>query len=328
MIKFIYLLEFMYIKKNGGKKMKFISRLFTVAMILSLAILTVGCGTSNSGEDIISAKQALELLRKENVVIAAAQVDQTDIYANEHVNGAVKINLSDVVISEPVVNMLAPKEKIEKLMGKLGISNNTTVILYDDNNNMDAARVWWTLKVYGHENVKVVSGGLAALKKAEAEITSEVPVIKTVEYVAKDKNNDMIAGIDEVKALATNPDKDTILLDTRSQEEYDAGTIPGSVLLDYINNNYSDGTYKSVENTKIQYIEMNIKPKNNVIMYCKTSIRGAQTYLALYNAGYRNLKLYDGAWVEWSSKGSLPIQKADTSEDSTTPAPTDTQDAS
>jgi thiosulfate/3-mercaptopyruvate sulfurtransferase len=310
--------------------MKSISRLFSVAMILSLAILTVGCGISKSGQEIISAKQALELLRKDNVVIATAQVPDTAVYDKEHVKGAVKIDLSDVVISDPVVNMLAPKEQIEKVMSKLGISNNTTVILYDSNNNMDAARVWWTLKVYGHENVKVVSGGLSALKKAGAEMTSEVAKIKTAKYVAKDKNNDMIAGIDEVKAQVTSPDKNTILLDTRSQKEYDEGTIPGSVLLEYINNDYSDGTYKPVEVIKIQYIENNIKSKNNIMIYCKTSVRGAQTYLALYNAGYRNLKLYDGAWVEWSSKGALPIQKPDAVEKSSTPkaSPADTQDAS
>ncbi|MGH4117856.1 sulfurtransferase [Clostridium sp.] len=307
--------------------MKSILKLFSVAIILSLAILTVGCGASKSGNEIISAKQALDLVKKDNVVLVGVQKPETTLYDDEHVKGAVKIDLSDVIINEPVVNMLAPKEQIEKVMGKQGISNNTTVVIYDTNNNMDAARVWWTLKVYGHENVKVVSGGLAALEKAGAEITSEMPEIVTAEYVAKDKKEDMIAGLDEVKAQAKSPDKNTILLDTRSKEEYVAGTIPGSVLLEYINNNYSDGTYKPVEVIKIQYIENNIKSKNNVIMYCKTSIRGAQTYLALYNAGYRNLKLYDGAWAEWSSKGALPVQKPETNENST-PAPTGTQDAS
>lgn len=310
--------------------MKLFTRIFSVGMLLSVAILAVGC-SSNSGHQAISAVQALKLLNSDNVVIAAAEVPDTAVYDKEHVKNAVKIDLSDVVINEPVANMLAPKEQIEKVMGGLGISNNTTVILYDANNNMDAARVWWTLKVYGHENVKVVSGGLSALKKAGAEITSDVPEIKTAKYVAKEKNNDMIATIDQVKAQVTSPDKNTILLDTRSQKEYAEGTIPGSVLFDYINNNYSDGTYKPVEVMKIQYIDKNIKAKNDIIMYCKTSIRGAQTYLALYDAGYRNLKLYDGAWVEWSSQGALPVQKAEGAENSKTPVaapPADTQDAS
>lgn len=303
--------------------MKFISRILSVVMLLSLSILAVGCGTSKSSQEIIGANQALELLKKDNVIIVAAQGSKKAVYGEEHVKGAVKIDISDVVISEPVVNMLAPKEQIEKVMGELGISNDTTVILYDTNNNMDAARVWWTLKVYGHENLKVVSGGLDALKKAGSEMTSEVPTVEATKYVAKDRNNDMIAGIDEVKAQVTSPDNNTRLLDTRSQKEYEDGTIPGSVLLDYINNDYSDGTYKPVEVIKIQYIENNIKSKNDVIMYCRTSHRATQTYLALYNAGYRNLKLYDGAWIEWSSNSSLPVQKADPN------APvTDTQDAS
>ncbi|MGH4138437.1 sulfurtransferase [Clostridium sp.] len=310
--------------------MKYMSRLFAVAMILSLAILTVGCGTSNSGNEIIGAKQALELVKKDNVLLVGVQNPETNLYADKHVKGAVKIDLSEVVTNDPVVNMLASKEQIEKLMSERGISNNTTVVIYDTNNNMDSARVWWTLKVYGHENVKVVSGGMAALKNAGAEITSEVPEIKPSKYVAKVKNNDMIATIDEVKAQVTSPNKNTILLDTRSQDEYAAGTIPGSVLLNYINNDYSDGTYKPVQVIKIQYIESKIKSNNNVIMYCKTSVRGAQTYLALYNAGYRNLKLYDGAWVEWSSKGALPIQKQDAGEKPSAPkaAPAGAQDAS
>jgi thiosulfate/3-mercaptopyruvate sulfurtransferase len=273
----------------------------------------VGCGTSNSGQEIIGAKQALKLAQKDNVLLVGVQKPETALYADGHVKGAVKIDLSEVVTNDPVVNMLAPKEQIEKVMGEQGISNTTTVVIYDTNNNMDAARVWWTLKVYGHENVKVVSGGMEALKEAGAEITSEVPEIKTSKYVAEDKNSDMIASIDDVKDQVTSPKTNTILLDTRSKEEYEAGTIPGSVLLDYINNDYSDGTYKLDEVIKIQYIENNIKSKNNIIMYCKTSVRGAQTYLALYNAGYRNLKLYDGAWVEWTSKGALPIQKFDSS---------------
>jgi len=314
--------------------MKLFTRIFSVGMLLSVVILAGGC-SSNSSQQAISAKQALKLLNKDNVVIVAAQVpDNTAVYDKEHVKNAVKIDLSDIVINKPVANMLAPKEQIEKVMGELGISNNTTVILYDANNNMDAARVWWTLKVYGHENVKVVSGGLSALKKAGAEMTSEVPEIKIAKYVAKEKNNDMIATIDQVKGQVTSPNKNTILLDTRSQKEYAEGTIPGSVLFEYINNDYSDGTYKPVEVMKIQYIDKNIKAKNDIIMYCKTSIRGAQTYLALYDAGYRNLKLYDGAWVEWSSLGALPVQKAEATENSKTPvaAPTtptaDSQDAS
>lgn len=290
--------------------MKFRFKLLLIMMIFVAMFSFVGCGAATpgeKGEDIIDAKEALELLSKDNVVLVDGQ--KSDIYLKAHVKNAVNISRSDIVINEPFSNMLAPKEQIEEVIGKNGISNDTLVVIYDKNKNMDSGRLWWTLKVYGHENIKVVSGGLDALIEAGAEITTDTPNVTPVKYTAKDKNIDMIATIDDVKAQIDDPNEAVVLLDTRSQEEYDNGTIPSSILLDFNDNNYKDVTYKSVQDINIMYRENNIDPDKTVIMYCKTSIRGAQTYLALHNAGYRNLKLFDGAWVEWSSDESLPVQK-------------------
>ena len=79
--------------------------------------------------------------------------------------------------------------------------------------------------------------------------------------------------------------------------------------MDFTKNNFDDGTYRPVQHIRIRYLEQNVDYDDTVIMFCKTSIRGAQTYLALYNAGYRDLKLYDGAWVEWSANPANPIYK-------------------
>ncbi|WP_432407811.1 sulfurtransferase [Wukongibacter sp. M2B1] len=290
--------------------MKFTSKVLVVLLILATVFAAVGCSSTSFNEDeaksIISAKDALQLLGKENVVLVDAQ--KANIYGKAHVKGSVNISRDDIVVKEPVANVLGTKEQIEKVLGNVGISNDATVVIYDNNNNMDSARLWWTMKVYGHENVMVVSGGLKSLVEAGVEKTTEVPSVNPVEYSAKDKDISMIATIDEVKAQVNDPNENVVLIDTRSQEEYNAGTIPSSILIDYSDNNYNDGTYKSVQDIRIMYLENNIKPENTAIMYCKTSIRGAQTYLALYNAGYRNLKLFDGAWVEWVLDESNPKQ--------------------
>lgn len=290
--------------------MKYISKVLVVLLILVTAFSIAGCSSSsfNNEEDksIISAKDALQLLGNENVVLVDAQ--KANIYAKGHLKGAVNIGRDDIVIKEPVVNVLAPKEQIEEVLGNAGVANDSKVVIYDNNNNMDSARLWWTMKVYGHENVVVVSGGLKSLVEAGGEKITEVANVNPVKYAAKDKNASMIATIDEVKAQVNDPNENVVLLDTRSQEEYDAGTIPSALLIDYSDNNYKDGTYKSVQDTRIMYLEKDLNPEKTAIMYCKTSIRGAQSYLALYNAGYRNLKLFDGAWVEWTSDESLPIQ--------------------
>lgn len=293
--------------------MKRLFKLSLFVFIMAIMFINVGCSsfTGETGTEIIDAKEALKLFNQENVVVVDAQNSEGYLYG--HIRNSVNISRADIVIKEPVPNLLAPKQQIEEVMSSKGISNNSTVVIYDNNNNMDSARLWWTLKVYGHENVKVVSGGKKALANAGAEMTKEMPNIEPTQYSAKDKNTNMIATIEDVKSQINDPKKNVMLLDTRSKEEYDAGTIPSSVLINYVDNNYENGTYKSTSDIQTMYLDAGLIPEDTAIMYCKTSIRGAQTYLALYNAGYRNLKLYDGAWVEWSKDKSLPVQKPDNS---------------
>lgn len=286
-------------------------RLLLLFMLIAAMALSIGCSTTNTadeGQYIIAAKDIKDYMNKPEVVIVDMQ--KPEEYAKGHLKGAVNITLSNLVINTPVPNMLAPKEQIEAVLGAKGIGNDTTILIYDNNNNMEAARMFWTLQVYGHQNMKVISGGLKAIEAAKLEMSMEVPAVTSVKYTAADKNTDIIATIDEVKAQVNQPQKNTVILDTRTPEEYAEGTIPGSIFINYIQNDYKDGTYKSVQDIKIQYIENKITVDKQVIMYCKTSVRAAQTYLALYNAGYRNLKVYDGAWLEWSAIMGNTVQTA------------------
>ena len=289
--------------------MRNISKLLLV--ILVLMILFTGCvsNTKAPGEkaqDIISAKEALKIMSKDNVVLVDAQ--KSGDYEDGHVEGAVNISRNNITTFGPFPNMLASAKAIEKTLGENGISNDSTVIVYDQNNNMDAARLWWTMKVYGHKDVKVVSGGLEAMLAKGAKKATTAPDVSEVKYLIKETNEDMIAKKEEVKSELNNPQNNVVLLDVRTQEEYNKGTIPGSIHFNYIDNNYYDSTYRPIRQIHTLYKDKGITPDKTIIMYCKTSIRAAQTYLALYNAGYRKLKIYDGAWIEWSSDSSLPVQ--------------------
>jgi thiosulfate/3-mercaptopyruvate sulfurtransferase len=290
--------------------MKKISTLLLSILIITSVFAFSGCADKNlsqQGKNIITSKEAAKLIKDNKTVLVDLQTKEE--YAKAHIKGAVSVPLEDITQNVPYPNMLASKEKIEETFKNAGISNDSIVIAYDNSANMNAARLWWTGMMYGFENIKVISGGLKELEAQKLEVTTEAPTVTKGNFTAKDKNNDMLANLNQVKEQVNNPDSNVILLDTRSEQEYKDGTIPGSILLDYAQNNYNDGTYKSIQNILIQYKEKKINPDKTIIMYCKTSIRGAQTYLALYNAGYRNMKLYDGAYVEWSSIPSLPIQK-------------------
>jgi len=302
---------------------KYVSRLLSCFMILSLIFIADGCSSSYTSAEkehyIIEASTAIKMLNSENVFLVDAQIP--DDYSKEHIKGARNIDKDEVNITTPVPGMLGPQELFEKVMSEKGISPDSTVLIYDKTNNSHSSRLWLAMRAYGHVNVKVVSGGFEALKKAGAEISTETPSITPTKYAAKDLNTNMIATKEDVKAQVNSPDKNTILLDVRTQKEYDEGTIPGSILINYEDNNYTDKTFKSTQDIKIMYIENNVKPDKNIILFCKTSTRAAETYLALLEAGYKNIKIYDGAWLEWSADKSLPIQIKDNKNTDTQSAP-------
>ena len=286
---------------------KAILALMSVLLTLSVLFLT-GCGPAPAGEkgtEIIDAETAVQLLAGESAVLVDANNGVT--YKKRHAEGAVSIPRTAIVINEPVPNLLAPANQIEDVMGAAGIGNDTLVLVYDDNKNMDAARLWFTLKVYGHDNVKVISGGLNTLAAAGVEVVKTVPSVASASFKAGVLNQDMLISSKDVRSNVENPPADYVLIDTRSIEEYNEGTIPGSVCLDFNGNNFSDAAFRPVNQIRIRYLEKKIDYNDEVVMYCKTSIRGAQTYLALFNAGYRNLKLYDGAWVAWTATPMNPV---------------------
>jgi thiosulfate/3-mercaptopyruvate sulfurtransferase len=280
-------------------------------ILLAFAIILTGCEADISvpgevGQDIITADEALKMIGEEDVVVVDAQ--KSGDFEDEHLDGAINIARNDITTFGPYPNMLASASKIESSLGDNGISNQTKVLIYDNNNNMDSARLWWTMLVYGHDtdNMKVISGGLNALKGAEANFTSGDYEVEAVEYTAAEKNEELIVTKADVLVQANNPSDDVVILDVRTTEEVNEGIIPGAIHINYVDNNQDNGEFYPPNYIQRYYSDHDIIPAQTVMMYCQTSIRAAQSFLALHNAGYRDLKLYDGAWIEWSSDSSTP----------------------
>ena len=287
-----------------------IKKLLAICITAILFVSISGCGVKAPGEkgtEIIPAGNAMDCADEGAILVDARKFFD---YRKGHAPGAVNIPRADIIVNQPHVNLLAPAEQIEKIMSSRGISNSDLLLIYDDNNNIDSARLWWTLKIYGHHRVKVISGGFKALKDAGIKMTADVPAIKETVFKASSLDNEFIATRNEVKRQVDDQKENTVIIDVRTKDELNQeGTIPGSILIDYAGNNFKDGTYKPIQQIRIMYLENGIDYDKNMILFGKTSIRGAQAYLALYNAGFRNLKLYDGAWVEWLANPMNPILK-------------------
>lgn len=284
-------------------------RILALALCLSMLAVLSGCDTSQyaaSDEIIIEAAQLSQYVGKDGVVIVDMQAQED--YAEAHVPGAVNIPVSSVLVNLPVENMLASKGKITSVLGNAGIGNDTQVVIYDEGRSLNASRLWWSMLVYGKENVKVVSGGLPAIQRAGIALTDEAPEVTPAEFTATDRRDEFLTDMRAVRQQVDDPQKGVILLDTRSNQEYlDEGKIPGSLMYDYINNFYKDGTFINTQAARINYIEKGVRTGNEVILYCRTSMRAAVSFLRLYDAGYRNLKIYDGAWLEWTASGANPV---------------------
>jgi thiosulfate/3-mercaptopyruvate sulfurtransferase len=292
--------------------MRKVSRKITIFLAMVMLVSTfAGCNTHQYAETeeslIVSAEELKGYIGKENVVIVDMQ--SADGYAAGHVEGAVNIQNGDITINVPVNTMLTSAKKMESLMGSKGISNDTLVIAYDTN-KMSASRLLWSLFMYGHENVKVVDGGLDAIKAAGITLTTDVPTVTEATFTAKEPSQNWLATKKDVLAQVNNPNANVILLDVRSDAEYyEEGKIPTSIMREYINNFYSvDGTFKSVQTTKIDYLELGIYPEHEIIIFCKSSMRACPVFVQLYEAGYRNIRIYDGAFLEWSSDSTNPIE--------------------
>lgn len=287
----------------------FAKKITIFSFLAVLAAMITGCSSHTfvQGESLIlPTKDLAGAAAQGNVVVVDTR--SAEEYAAGHVSGAVNIPTEDIVINVPVKNMLTSKKKIEKVMGSNGIANDTLVLAYDAN-KMGASRLLWTLFMYGHQNVKVIDGGFDAIQKSGIELTTDVPTPAEAVFTAGEPSANWLASMEDVRNQVNNPDPHVILLDVRTPEEYaEKGKVPTSMIIPYETNFFSDGTFKTTQITRINYLEEKIYPEDQIIVYCQTSMRAAPVFVQLYEAGYRNIRVYDGAYLEWSSNTDNPVE--------------------
>jgi len=271
--------------------------LFIMLTLSACGIDTTYPGTMNVVE---ASKVGEEYLSSPKVIVIDARGQEA--YEKGHLRGSIQLSPAELVVETPVPNTLAAKDQVEKILSDKGISNDSVVYIYDENGGVNAGRVWWTLKVYGHENVMIVNGGASALVNEGLVITKDVLATTKSKYVAKEADQSMMVTFEEVKAQAESPAENVKILDVRSVAEYEAGFIPGAILYPHTKNLYKDGTFMSSRDIGLFYKDLGLEKDETIILYCKTSFRATQTAALLQEAGYENVKVYDGAWLEWESK--------------------------
>ncbi len=220
-----------------------------------------------------------------------------------------------------VVGQLSPVPKLEKLIGGLGIGNNTHVVIYAAGKNAldmgSATRVYWTFKVLGHDNVSILNGGYAAYasdkkNKLQRGINKPKPTTFTAHL-----RKDMIATTAEVEAAKKDG---YMLVDNRPHDQYIGinrhpkakrnGTIPGAVNLpeSWLTDN-NGGKFRSVAELKKLYAVAHVPTNGKEITFCNTGHWASLGWFASSELlGDKHVKLYDGSMVQWSANPKLPME--------------------
>ncbi len=287
-----------------------IKRVMSLTLVLTIVFALTACNVTEYEEsnNIIEVSELKNLLSDSKTIVIDTRSEED--YSKGHLKGAINLPTSLLTIADPVNGVIAPQEVVEEVLSSHGISVDSNVYIYDNTGGVYASRVWWVLKVYGHETVKVINGGEEAILLGKLELSADKTTLDTTTYLAKAVDTSMIATIDDVKAVVDG-NVEACILDVRSQAEFDEGAIPTAVLYPHTKNLYTDGTFKSARDIGLNYNDLGIKKDEEVILYCKSSFRATQTVILLKEAGYENVRIYDGAWLEWSVKDMPKEEKTE-----------------
>lgn len=233
-----------------------------------------------------------------------------------HIPGAVFVDVEhELSTPHPRLHFMLPDaQTFANAMCSYGVSDDSFVVTYSTTSHWWATRLWWMLRVFGHEHVAVLDGGFQKWKKEGRAIeTGAAPAPSRGQFSVRQPNLDMVATRDDV--LAAINDRDTCTINALRPEQH-AGTggvhygrrghITGSISIPALHHVNDDNTFKSLDELRNMFASALDKPE--VITYCGGGIAATSVALALDMLGHKRVKVYDASLTEWAADPALPMK--------------------
>ena len=273
-------------------------------------------------ESLVTTEWVSEHGSDPNVRLVEVDVD-TSAYEQGHVAGAVAWDWHNQ-LQQSIRRDVIGKEEMEALLGGSGIDNNTTVVLYGDNNNWFAAWAFWQMKYYGHRDVRLMDGGRVKWIAEGKPTVTDAAKPEAKSYRAATPNENIRAYREYV--LGAVGSGNISLVDVRAPAEFSGellapenlpqegsqrgGHIPGAANIPWGQAVAEDGSFKSADDLAALYGGKGIDGSKETIAYCRIGERSSHTWFVLTQLlGYQNTRNYDGSWTEWGSIVNAPIEK-------------------
>lgn len=284
----------------------------------ALAGIYLASSVAYATEPLVTAEWLLDNLENENVRVFEVSVD-TGVYERGHIPGAIHLDWHTELV-DPTRRDIASREAFQEKLQEAGVSEDTHVVLYGDNNNWFAAWGAWIFNVYGIE-ASLLDGGRKLWEAEGLPLDTAVPEYAASAIELPEPNDDLRARFSEVVDIAEGRAAGK-LVDIRSNDEYTgkifapegvkelavrAGHIPTAENVPWGTIVQEDGRFKPAEEIKAIYAAKGIDGSQPIVTYCRIGERSSHTWFALSRILGYDAKNYDGSWTEYGNAVGVPV---------------------
>jgi thiosulfate/3-mercaptopyruvate sulfurtransferase len=239
-------------------------------------------------------------------------------YMAEHIPGALFFDIDDIADdTSPLPHMLPPPAKFASRMKKMGIGDGMHIVAYDSEGLYSAARVWWMFRAMGHEEVRILNGGLKKWKAEGRPLEDGEPRRRSERHFTAMLNAGLVRDVGDIKGLLAS--RAAQIVDARASVRFEgtapeprqglrSGHIPGSRNVPFASLIGADGTLKDEAELAAIFARAGVDIAKPVVASCGSGVTAGVVALALAILGRADAAVYDGSWTEWGADPSLPIE--------------------